>query len=239
MTLGGLALAVGILVDDATVEIENINRLLPEGMPLRETILTGAQQIAAPAFVATLSICIVFVPILFLKGVPGFLFRPLAEAVVFAMLASYFLSRTLVPTLVMYFFRAERSKARGARRGSEQPGIVPAASTWVLKRASSSMRDRYVRLARLVPAASAGIRRAVSGVLRGHHGSGPVPRLRLFPTVDAGQIRLHLRAPIGTRVEETAALCDRVEQSHPPADSDGRSCRDPRQHRIPHTAAST
>ncbi len=90
MSLGGLALAVGILVDDATVEIENINRLLPEGMPLRDTILTGAQQIAAPAFVATLSICIVFVPIFFLKGVPGFLFRPLAEAVVFAMLASYF-----------------------------------------------------------------------------------------------------------------------------------------------------
>src|ERR1700692_1941946 len=107
MTLGGLALAVGILVDDATVEIENINRLLPEGKPLRETILTGAQQIATPAFVATLSICIVFVPIFFLKGIPGFLFRPLAEAVVFAMLASHFLSRTLVPTLVMYFFRAE------------------------------------------------------------------------------------------------------------------------------------
>ncbi len=98
-------MAVGILVDDATVEIENINRLLPEGKPLRETILTGAQQIAAPAFVATLAICIVFVPIFFLSGVPGYLFRPLAEAVVFAMLASYFLSRTLVPTLVLYFFR--------------------------------------------------------------------------------------------------------------------------------------
>jgi multidrug efflux pump subunit AcrB len=97
MTLGGLALAVGILVDDATVEIENINRLLPEGKPLRETILNGAQQIAVPAFVATLSICIVFVPIIFLTGVSGYLFRPLAEAVVFAMLASYLLSRTLIP----------------------------------------------------------------------------------------------------------------------------------------------
>ena len=118
MTLGGLALAVGILVDDATVEIENINRLLPEGKPLRDTILTGAQQIAAPAFVATLSICIVFVPIFFLKGVPGFLFRPLAEGVVFAMLASYFLSRTIVPTLVMYFFRAERRTLAGSGRGS-------------------------------------------------------------------------------------------------------------------------
>ena len=130
MTLGGLALAVGILVDDATVEIENINRLMPEGMPLRDTILTGAQQIAAPAFVATLSICIVFVPIFFLKGVPGFLFRPLAEAVVFAMLASYFLSRTIVPTLVMYFFRAERIKAQAHAAGTEQPGIFPAASIW-------------------------------------------------------------------------------------------------------------
>ena len=124
MTLGGLALAVGILVDDATVEIENINRLMPEGMPLRDTILTGAQQIAAPAFVATLSICIVFVPIFFLKGVPGFLFRPLAEAVVFAMLASYFLSRTLVPTLVMYFFRAERTQgAKHDAAGTERPGF--------------------------------------------------------------------------------------------------------------------
>ena len=124
MTLGGLALAVGILVDDATVEIENINRLMPEGMPLRETILTGAQQIAAPAFVATLSICIVFVPILFLKGVPGFLFRPLAEAVVFAMLASYFLSRTVVPTLVMYFFRVERIKADIADSGYSLPQVA-------------------------------------------------------------------------------------------------------------------
>ena len=119
MTLGGLALAVGILVDDATVEIENINRLLPEGMPLRDTILTGAQQIAVPALVATLSICIVFVPIFFLKGMPGFLFRPLAEAVVFAMLASYFLSRTLVPTLVMYLFRSERSKKQAAQAQGE------------------------------------------------------------------------------------------------------------------------
>ena len=124
MTLGGLALAVGILVDDATVEIENINRLLPEGMSLRETILTGAQQIATPAFVATLSICIVFVPIFFLKGVPGFLFRPLAEAVVFAMLASYFLSRTIVPTLVMYFFLAERRRDAARAEGEHQPGLV-------------------------------------------------------------------------------------------------------------------
>ena len=130
MTLGGLALAVGILVDDATVEIENINRLLPEGMPLRDTILTGAQQIAVPALVATLSICIVFVPIFFLKGIPGFLFRPLAEAVVFAMLASYFLSRTLVPTLVMYLFHSERKRER-TRGPRGTAGNLPPLSPWL------------------------------------------------------------------------------------------------------------
>ena len=138
MTLGGLSLAVGILVDDATVEIENINRLMPEGMPLRETILTGAQQIAAPAFVATLSICIVFVPIFFLKGIPGYLFRPLAEAVVFAMLASYFLSRTLVPTMVLFFFRAERRKHQAELAGHVQPGPFRRFHLRVSKRASST-----------------------------------------------------------------------------------------------------
>src|SRR4029453_15397650 len=105
MTLGGLALAVGILVDDATVEIENTNRNLEEGKPIRQAILDGAQQVAVPALVSTLSICIVFMPWFFLGGVPPFLFWPLAEAVVFAMLASYFLSRTLVPTLAMYLLR--------------------------------------------------------------------------------------------------------------------------------------
>jgi multidrug efflux pump subunit AcrB len=147
MTLGGLALAVGILVDDATVEIENINRLLPEGKSLRDTILTGAQQIATPAFVATLSICIVFVPIFFLKGVPGFLFRPLAEAVVFAMLASYFLSRTIVPTLVMYFFLAERRRdvRRDAARaaGEHKPGVFHRFHVGFEKR-FERVRDGYV-----------------------------------------------------------------------------------------------
>ena len=105
MTLGGLALAVGILVDDATVEIENIDRNLALGKELKQAILDGAQQIAVPAFVSTLCICIVFVPMFFLTGVARYLFVPLAEAVVFAMLASYLLSRTLVPTLVMYLLR--------------------------------------------------------------------------------------------------------------------------------------
>ncbi len=143
MTLGGLALAVGILVDDATVEIENINRLLPEGKSLRDTILTGAQQIATPAFVATLSICIVFVPIFFLKGVPGFLFRPLAEAVVFAMLASYFLSRTIVPTLVMYFFLAERRRDAARAAGEHKPGVFHRFHQGFEKR-FDHFRDGYV-----------------------------------------------------------------------------------------------
>src|SRR5204862_5930105 len=105
MTLGGLALAVGILVDDATVEIENVHRQMALGKPLNQAILDGAQEIALPAFVSTLCICIVFVPMFFLTGVSRYLFVPLAEAVVFAMLASYVLSRTLIPTLVLWFYR--------------------------------------------------------------------------------------------------------------------------------------
>src|SRR5260370_3622778 len=105
MTLGGLALAVGILVDDATVVIENVNRILGEGKGVREAILEGAQQIAVPALVSTLCISIVFIPMFFLNGVARYLFVPLAEAVVFAMMASYILSRTLVPTLAMYLLR--------------------------------------------------------------------------------------------------------------------------------------
>jgi multidrug efflux pump subunit AcrB len=210
MTLGGLALAVGILVDDATVEVENTNRLLPEGRPLRETILTSASQIATPALVATLAICIVFVPIMFLSGIPGFLFRPLAEAVAFAMLASYLLSRTLVPTMMFYFYRAERM-AESKRRERRGPGLF--------RRFHESFEAGFLRL------------RTRYGLLLGwclHHrlrfgailmafcvaSLALVPLLGsdLFPYVDAGQIRLHLRAPTGLRIEETAALCERVEQ---------------------------
>jgi multidrug efflux pump subunit AcrB len=212
MTLGGLALAVGILVDDATVEIENINRLLPEGMPLRETILTGAQQIATPAFVATLSICIVFVPIFFLQGVPGFLFRPLAEAVVFAMLASYFLSRTIVPTLVMYFFLAERRRDAARVAGQHHPGFFHRFHIR-FEEGFDRFRDRYVRSLEWC----LDHRLLFAGVFLAFCGGTmlllPLLGTDLFPIVDAGQIRLHLRAPTGTRVEETAALCDRVEQS--------------------------
>lgn len=213
MTLGGLALAVGILVDDAVVTIENINRLLPEGMPLRDTILTGAQQIAVPAFVATLSICIVFIPIFFLKGVPGYLFRPLAEAVVFAMLASYFLSRTLVPTLVMYSFRSERRKREAAHaQGDARAGFFRGFHL-AFEEKFESMRESYIRALEWCLA-----HRLIFSI--GFLGFCIASMLLvfllgsdLFPAVDAGQIRLHVRAPIGTRIEETTALCDRIETS--------------------------
>ncbi len=212
MTLGGLALAVGILVDDATVEIENINRLLPMGKPLHDTILLGAQQIAVPAFVATLSICVVFVPIFFLRGIAGYLFRPLAEAVVFAMLASYLLSRTIVPTLVLFFFRAERRKQREHPEGDPHPGLFRRVHL-SFEDGFEKLRDRYVGWLewclhnRLVFSALFLAFCAASMLLIPFLGSD------LFPTVDSGQIRLHVRAPVGLRVEETAALADRIEDS--------------------------
>ena len=212
MTLGGLALAVGILVDDATVEIENINRLLPMGKPLHDTILLGAQQIAVPAFVATLSICVVFVPIFFLRGIAGYLFRPLAEAVVFAMLASYLLSRTIVPTLVLFFFRAERRKQREHPEGDPHPGVFRRLHLG-FEGGFEKLRDRYVGWLewclhnRLAFSALFLAFCAASMLLIPFLGSD------LFPTVDSGQIRLHVRAPVGLRVEETAALADRIEDS--------------------------
>ena len=121
MTLGGLALAVGILVDDATVEIENINRNLEEGKEIEQAILDGAAQIAIPAFVSTLSICIVFVPMFFLTGVAKYLFVPLAEAVVFAMLASYLLSRTIVPTMAKYLLKEHDKQAEALKKSSRNP----------------------------------------------------------------------------------------------------------------------
>jgi len=207
ITLGGLALAVGILVDDATVEVENINRLLPQGLPLSATILLAAQQIAVPALVATLSICIVFVPIFFLRGIAGFLFRPLAEAVVFAMLASYLLSRTLVPTLVLYLFRSEK-------RGPASPRGVPSRfhrsfDAW-FENARSGYRETLASCLRHP-------RRLIAGFLAGCGAAclllGPSLGADLFPEVDTGQIRLHVRGPTGLRVEQTAALCDRVEDA--------------------------
>ena len=204
MTLGGLALAVGILVDDATVEIENIERNLAQGKEMKQAILDGAAQIAVPAFVSTICICIVFVPMFFLTGVAKFLFVPLAEAVVFAMLASYFLSRTLIPTLVMYIMRGHEHKSGGPKTfmGRFQRGF---------ERGFDKFRAGYYQLLETTIAHRwlfAGCFLAFCILSLGwvfFLGQD------FFPSVDAGIIRLHLRARAGLRVEETARLCAQVE----------------------------
>jgi multidrug efflux pump subunit AcrB len=211
MTLGGLALAVGILVDDATVEIENINRNLEEGKEVEQAILDGAAQIAVPAFVSTLSICIVFVPMFFLGGVAKFLFVPLAEAVVFAMLASYFLSRTIVPTMAKYLLQEHDPAAESKKRASRNP----------LVRAQLAFEERFERLR---SGYFALLQLAVdhSGVflmlfLVFTVGSFvllyPWLGQDFFPSVDAGQFLIHVRAQTGTRIEETANLCDQVDNA--------------------------
>src|SRR2546430_1618789 len=206
MTLGGLALAVGILVDDATVEIENINRNIAQGKEIQHAILDGAQQIAVPAFVSTLAICIVFVPMFFLTGVARYLFVPLAEAVVFAMLASYLLSRTLVPTMAMYLMthhEHDADKPKTSKLGHFQERF---------EHAFENMRDSYRNLMESVmhhrPAFVVIFLGfcVVSGVLALFLGRD------FFPSVDAGQFRLHVRGRAGLRIEETARLVDQVEQ---------------------------
>jgi CzcA family heavy metal efflux pump len=206
MTLGGLALAVGILVDDATVEIENIERNLRQGKELRTAILDGAAQIAVPAFVSTLCICIVFVPMFFLTGTARYLFVPLAEAVVFAMLASYLLSRTVVPTLVMYFLRHHvhetGTEAKGwfgrfhARFEAGFERLRGAYRSWL----NACLHHRKLFAICFLTFCLASCFMT------------PFLGEDFFPKVDAGQMRLHVRAMTGTRVEETAVICDHVEE---------------------------
>jgi len=211
MTLGGLALAVGILVDDATVTIENIERYLHMGHDLETAILEGAGEIAIPALVSTLCICIVFVPMFFLTGVAHYLFVPLAEAVVFAMLASYVLSRTLVPTLVMLFMRNTR---HAGNAHEHDPNHKPSLLERVYKKFDARferMRGTYiVILSTLLPR-----RRMYAGLFLGFCVLSTGLSFGLgrdfFPSVDAGLIRLHFRAPTGTRIEETARLADQIE----------------------------
>ncbi|MGA9965987.1 MAG: efflux RND transporter permease subunit [Terriglobales bacterium] len=210
MTLGGLALAVGILVDDATVEIENINRNLAQGKEVEHAILDGAQQIAVPAFVSTLAICIVFVPMFFLTGVARFLFVPLAEAVVFAMLASYLLSRTLVPTMAKYLLRGHEAETLAANQ-SRNPLV---AMQIKFEAAFERFREGYHGLLERC----LHHKRAFLFIFLGTCVTSLVllvPWLGqdFFPAVDAGQFKLHMRAPTGTRIEETARLSDLVEQS--------------------------
>jgi multidrug efflux pump subunit AcrB len=207
MTLGGLALAVGILVDDATVAIENINWHLEQGKDLEPAILDGSQQIAIPAFVSTICICIVFVPMFFLTGVARYLFVPMAEAVVFAMLASYVLSRTLVPTMAKYLLRAHEDPHHHQSRNP----LVRAQEA--IDRGFMRLRDGYrAALERAVG------RRGAFALLFFAACAASFVLVRwvgedFFPAVDSGQFKLHLRAPTGTRIEETAALCDRVQQA--------------------------
>jgi multidrug efflux pump subunit AcrB len=215
MTLGGLALAVGILVDDATVEIENIHRNLGQQKPILRAILDGAMQIAVPAFVSTLCICIVFVPVIFLTGAARYLFTPLALAVVLAMMASYLLSRTLVPTMVRYLLDAEVERYATGEEGAieeQRPGFFPAIHHGFQKR-FEAMRRGYRRLLE-ASLENRGLVCAAFFVLCGA-GLALVPWLGedFFPQVDAGQIRLHVRAPAGTRIEETERYFAAVENS--------------------------
>ena len=211
MTLGGLALAVGILVDDATVAIENIHRHMASGKHLDQAILDGAQEIALPAFVSTLCICIVFVPMFFLTGVARYLFVPLAEAVVFAMLASYVLSRTLVPTLVMWFYRNVRHYDH-ANAGPVIFWMRPfSAIHRRFERGFARFREGYRRLLAAVLARRGTVAVAFIAFCAGSLALVPLLGQDFFPAVDAGQFRLHLRARSGTRIEETAKLVDEVE----------------------------
>jgi multidrug efflux pump subunit AcrB len=207
MTLGGLALAVGILVDDATVEIENIERNLRQGKELRTAILDGAAQIAVAAFVSTLCICIVFVPMFFLTGTARYLFVPLAEAVVFAMLASYILSRTLVPTLVMYFLRHHVHDTGTEARGWF--GQFHAKFENGFERLRCEYRNCLAACLKHRIAFAVGF---LGFCLASCVLLLPFLGRDFFPKVDAGQMRLHVRARTGTRVEETAVLCDHVEE---------------------------
>src|SRR6202522_3459450 len=211
MTLGGLALAVGILVDDATVTIENINYHLESGKDVETAILDGAAQIALPALVSTLCICIVFIPMFLLAGIAKFLFIPLSEAVVFAMLASYLLSRTLVPTLSKFWLKAHDKEAR------KRPGNIFSRWQSAFERLFDAARDRYKKLLETALKAGPGFAIAFLACMAATallaFPLGPLPGLGqdFFPSVDGGQIKLHMRARTGTRIEETAALCDAVE----------------------------
>ncbi len=208
MTLGGLALAVGILVDDATVEIENTQRNLAMDKPIRQAVLDGAQQIAVPAMVSTLCICIVFIPMFFLTGVARYLFVPLAEAVVFAMLASYLLSRTLVPTLAMYLLKPHQ-----IHTSEPKPWNLPARFQRAFENGFEAMRAGYLRMLEtcilrrrlFIPAFLALCCAAFLLI--------PWLGRDFFPVTDAGQFNLHFRAKTGTRIEETARLGDLIETS--------------------------
>jgi multidrug efflux pump subunit AcrB len=211
MTLGGLALAVGILVDDATVAIENINRNLEAGKELEQSILDGSAQIAVPAFVSTISICIVFVPMFFLSGVARYLFVPMAEAVVFAMLASYLLSRTLVPTMAKYMLHEHDDAQVARRRASRNPFTHFQIG---FEAGFERFRNGYLRMLTLcVDHAKVFITAFMLFAVVSLGLLIPWLGQDFFPSVDSGQFKIHVRAHTGTRIEETAALCDHVDRT--------------------------
>lgn len=201
MTLGGLALAVGILVDDATVEIENTHRNIAMGKPLVRAVLDGAQQIAGPTFVATLSICIVFVPVLLLTGTASYLFTPLALAVVFAMAASYLLSRTLVPTMMSYFLGAEMAMHRDGDHGKSLLSKVHQ----LFNRVFEKLRYFYMGLLNWSLYHRGRVLLAFTAFSIASLGLATLIGQDFFPAVDSGQMRLHARSAPGTRIEETEA----------------------------------
>ncbi len=212
MTLGGLALAVGILVDDATVELENVHRQMALGKPVHQAILDGAQEIALPAFVSTLCICIVFVPMFFLSGVSRYLFVPLAEAVVFALLASYALTRTLVPTMVMWFYKNKPYRGEAPDPVTAKPWVRPFVKLANrFDKAFERLKEAYGNLLGKIMERRAAF---VIGFLSFCIASWllvPFLGQNFFPAVDAGELRLHVRAPTGTRIEQTAKFVDEVE----------------------------
>jgi multidrug efflux pump subunit AcrB len=210
MTLGGLALAVGILVDDATVEIENINRNLESGKEIEQAILDGAAQIATPALVSTLAICIVFVPMFLLSGVARYLFIPLAEAVIFAMLASYLLSRTVVPTMARYLLK-EHDEAEAKRKKESRNPLTRFQLGF--EAGFENLRQFYVRVLTLCVDHARVFLLLFLAAMLASLALTPELGQDFFPAVDAGQFKIHIRAHTGMRIEETAALCDHVDQT--------------------------
>jgi multidrug efflux pump subunit AcrB len=209
-TLGGLALAVGILVDDATVEVENINRQAGLNKPIMQAILDGAAEIATPALVATLSICIVFAPMFFLTGVARYLFVPLAMAVVLAMLASYLLSRTLVPTMARYLLRGHEEECDHPTRRSRNPFVRFQCR---FARGFERLRVRYGNmLAWCIRHRGAFLLAVIGFCVASVLAIVPVLGRDFFPSVESGQIRLHVRARTGMRIEDTARLVEQIEQ---------------------------
>ena len=222
MTLGGLALAVGILVDDATVTIENIDRHLAQGKPVLEAIRDGAGEIATPALVSTMCICIVFVPIFFLAGVAKYLFAPLAEAVIFAMIASYILSRTLVPTLAMYWMKAHGTGSDHGNHGAASLARPTVRLTAIFglfsgfhhgfNRQFDKFREGYRDLLSLGLRNGGKLVILVLGFAAASAFLYPFLGQNFFPSVDTGQFDMHVRMRAGTRIEETARTVDQIEQ---------------------------